>query len=271
MLNYLYSTSLKLFRQIRQIHIHIVVYKIDRLLTKGISMTAQVILFEGSDGAGKDTQSARLETYYRESGLKVNRISFPRYNDTRGGEFLYQALKGVNRHDYQFAQADPYEASLYYAADRRQSRGLLLSLMEQVDVLILDRYVESNLLHQGGKMATDEERLKFLSFLYRLEYEMLELPRPDKVVYLSLPPEVSMRRARRRAEATGGTPDAVEENAEYVRQGYLAGHFYASRLGWSVVECVSEDGVREYEPDEVHDRVLAALAGMRFSSSGELF
>lgn len=231
-------------------------------------MAAQVVLFEGSDGAGKDTQSARLEHYYRQTGLTVNRISFPRYNDTRGGGFLYQALKGPQRHSYEFAEADPYEASLYYAADRRQSRELLLALMERADVLILDRYVESNLLHQGGKMTTDEERLKFLRFLYRLEYEMLELPKPDKVVYLSLPPEVSMRRARRRAEATGSTPDAVEENAEYVRQGYLAGHFYASHLGWSVVECMSEDGVRELEAGEVHDRVLAA---MKFGSTGELF
>jgi dTMP kinase len=231
-------------------------------------MTAQVILFEGSDGAGKDTQSALLENHYRHSGLTVNRISFPRYNDTRGGGFLYQALKGPHRHSYEFAEADPYEASLYYAADRRQSRELLLALMERADVLILDRYVESNLLHQGGKMATDEERLKFLRFLYGLEYEMLELPKPDKVVYLSLPPEVSMRRARRRAEATGGAPDAVEENAVYVRQGYLAGHFYASHLGWGVIECMSDDGSRELEADEVHDRVLAA---MKFGSTRELF
>lgn len=237
-------------------------------------MTAQVILFEGSDGVGKKTQTKLLARHYRRAGLSVKCISFPRYSDTRGGGFLYQALKGPHRHEYKFAEADPYEASLYYAADRRQSLDSLLELIASADVVILDRYVESNLVHQGGKMRTDIERLKFLEFLYRLEYELLELPRPNEVVYLSLPPEVSMRRARHRAEAMGSTPDAVEENGVYVRQGYLAGHFYALHLGWSIIQCVraSPQGTElcELSPEEIHAEVLRVLDPNRPGRTGTL-
>lgn len=226
---------------------------------------AYVILFEGSDASGKETQSRKLEEYYTSQGLHVARISFPRYESTRGGKTLYSFLKSEQAESFDFVNADPFEASLYYAADRRESKIFLEALIASKDVVILDRYVESNLLHQGGKLSTVAERIELCVFLQTLEYTLLGLPKPDKVVYLSVPPHVSQRRAQQRAKTLGTTPDIVEMNKEYVRRGFEAGQFYADRLGWDVIPCVLCDdcggeGEIELSIEQVFGRILKVVS-----------
>lgn len=213
-----------------------------------------LIAIEGSDGAGKDTQSTKLAEWYVRRNEKVVKISFPRYKQTAGGWALWEALKGDNANAYNFANVDPYSASLLYAADRRESLSFLKEQIENSDVVIFDRYVESNLLHQGGKFATNEERVNFSRWLFDLEYKLLGLPKPDMVIYLKLPFEKSLERAQKRAIETGGKLDAVESNLDYVKNGHSAGIFYAERFGWEIVECVDKEV--DLTPDEIHLQVV---------------
>ncbi len=220
-------------------------------------MPAITIAFEGSDGAGKATQTNMLAEYFEAQGKKVARLSFPRYGETVGGKLLQEVLKSERAENYDYSKADPMVASLPYAMDRYESKKHIEDLIENNDVLIFDRYVESNLLHQGGKYATDEERVAFAKFLFNLEYGTLGLPNPQLTVYLTLPFEVTMKRALSRAEKAGGQVDHVEKDDNYVRQGHEAGLFYAKHFGWRLVDCVEEG--RELTPVEVHHKVIEMI------------
>jgi dTMP kinase len=171
---------------------------------------------------------------------------------------LWEALKGPNKDVYNFANVDPYAASQLYSADRRESLPHLEQLIQVNDILIFDRYVESNLLHQGGKFPTEEEREKFGRWLYDFEYGMLKLPPPHVTVYLELPFEVSQKRAQLRAQSTGGQLDAVERDLVYVRNGHEAGMFYAKTFNWLSIPCVRDDGY-ELTRVEVHQLVVEKI------------
>ncbi len=212
------------------------------------------LAIEGSDGAGKETQSKLLKESLEAKGFKVASVSFPRYKETTGGWVLWEALKGDDAAKYKFAKLDPYAASLPYTMDRRESREYLEGLIAEHDIVIFDRYVESNLLHQGGKIGTSEERERYGKWLYDLEYGTMGLPRPAFVLYLKIPFWLSRARAQKRSDSGGSKLDAVESDSEYVRMGHEGGIFYAEHFGWEVVECLQ--GKHELSRDDVHLEVL---------------
>lgn len=220
-------------------------------------MRAITIAIEGSDGAGKATQTKLLNDYFTALGKKVANVSFPRYGQTLGGKLLQEVLKSERAPLYDFSKTDPVVGSALYAIDRYESKPYLEDLISNNDVVIFDRYVESNLLHQGGKYGTEEERVNFAKFLFNLEYGTYGLPNPQMIVYLTLPIEVTTKRALSRAEKLGGKVDHVEQDENYVRQGHESGIFYAKHFGWRLIDCV-EDG-RELTPEEVHVKVIESL------------
>jgi len=219
-------------------------------------MTALTVAIEGSDGAGKATQTEMLAVYLQEIGYKVGRLSFPRYEGTPAGRMLFEFLKSDRAADYDFVNANPRMASRIYAQDRFDSLDHINELIERNDVVIFDRYVESNLLHQGGKMKSDLEKTDFAKWLFSLEYGELGLPKPDLTIYLNLPYLISYSRAHKRAKEKGEKLDAVESSMEYVRNGWQAGQLYASLFDWKVVECIFDDNpsipVFERGATEIH-------------------
>jgi dTMP kinase len=227
------------------------------LQTKEQKMSARLIAIEGSDGAGKETQTGLLFKHLEGQGKRVARVSFPRYNQTLGGSLLFEVLKSDRADKYGFSKVDPRVASKLYAMDREESRPYLEDLIERNDVVIFDRYVESNLLHQGGKFKTDEERIAFAEWLYRLEYEDIKLPRPHEVIYLSLPFWLSRKRAELRAQGGGDRLDAVEKDIDYVKAGHEAGMFYANYFKWLIIEGI-EHG-QEVPVKEIHRKMYLWL------------
>jgi dTMP kinase len=218
-----------------------------------------LIAIEGSDGVGKDTQSNLLYDFFVNNEMTVSQVSFPRYKQTAGGWALFEALKGGNKDAYDFANVDPYSASLLYAADRKQSLPFLKDLIARHDVVIFDRYVDSNLIHQGGKFASEKKRKEFGLWLQKLEYEMLFLPEPHITIYLELPAHISINRAEKRAREMDTTPDAVESNHDYIRNSHYAGIFYARMFDWLIIPCVTAEGY-ELTRDEVHRKIVSTLS-----------
>ncbi len=211
------------------------------------------IAIEGSDGAGKATQTTLLEQKLIELGYRVARISFPRYTDTWAGKLIHEALKSERAKSYDFLHASPQAASLLYAADRLESISVISELSTQNDVLIYDRAVASNLIHQGGKLASDKERLDFLDFIERTEYQA-GFPRPDMTIFLSLPFEISMSRAKVRAEKKGEQSDIFESDYEYMQRSHSSGVFYAHQCDWTIIDAVQ--GGKELNPEEIFDILL---------------
>ena len=202
-----------------------------------------LIAIEGIDGSGKGTQAKLLHERCREAGLSSALISFPRYAETRFGRAVGEFLNG------RFGtldQVSPFLAALLYAGDRFESRALLRGAIADNDVVILDRYVASNVAHQGSKLAGDDRR-DVIRWIGEVEHGVYELPRPDLVILLDLPVETARTLvARKQARAyTDRKADIQEADARYlagVRDVYreLAAHNPA----WRVVECLRGDTLR---------------------------
>src|SRR5690606_40209480 len=80
-----------------------------------------------------------------------------------------------------------------YAADRFESKKKMHEWLSKGYVIVANRYVSANQIHQGGKIVDARKRKDFLSWLDEMEHEVFGIPRPDMVVYLSLPLELSRR------------------------------------------------------------------------------
>lgn len=220
----------------------------------------KLIAIEGSDGSGKATQTELLAGFLGQNNFKVGRVSFPRYEGTPAGRMLFEFLKSPHASEYDFVNSNPKLASRIYAQDRFESLEYLQGLIKRNDVVIFDRYVESNLLHQGGKLKSDIEILNFANWLYDLEYNQLGIPKPDVTIYLDLPPEISYARALKRAQEKGESLDAVESDMGYVRNGTKAGRLYADFFGWKIIQCVvpcQNSALPAYElsPEEIHMKI----------------
>lgn len=220
-------------------------------------MDTLLIGIEGSDGVGKATQSALLKEWFLSQGSTVAVVSFPRYNETEAGKDLWRFIKGPDAHTYGFLSLDPYEASVYYAYDRRDSLPYLKRLIRAHHVVMFGGYVESNLIHQGGKLtrgALDE----FGQWINNFEYKKHKLPRPHIIFYLNLPLEVALRRTEQRAKEQGLSIDAVEANMAYIRNSHHAGIHYAEKLGWMIIEGVLPNG-KELSEIEVQEHIRGIM------------
>lgn len=147
------------------------------------------IVIDGTDGSGKATQVALLAARLKKEGKKVHTIDFPEYYKNFFGKFIGHCL---TEQYYNFIQVHPKIASVLYAADRFESKGEIEKWLAKGDVVLANRYVSSNQIHQGGKIKSPKKRRDFLKWLDEMEYTVFGLPRPDIVLYLSLPTALSL-------------------------------------------------------------------------------
>ncbi|PLW79389.1 dTMP kinase [Candidatus Woesearchaeota archaeon] len=142
-----------------------------------------LLVIDGPDGSGKSTQVKYLVTRLQNEGKKVELIKFPQYGKA-SAYFVENYLNG------QYGSSDevPAElASMFYMLDRFDASRDIKKKLDKGKIIILDRYVSSNMAHQGGKFLDDEKREKFLSWLEWLEFDLAKIPKPDKVIYLHVP------------------------------------------------------------------------------------
>ena len=149
----------------------------------------KLIVIEGTDGTGKKTQTGLLVERLRKDGRCVFTTSFPQYGQKSAG-LVENYLAGVYGDP---DKLDPKVASVFYAMDRFDAARRINAALEQGHDVILDRYVDSNAGHQGGKIADEMDRQSFLYWLYNFEYEILKVPRPNLVILLYAPTEVTLK------------------------------------------------------------------------------
>lgn len=222
----------------------------------------KLIVIDGIDGSGKATQTRLLVRRLRREGVAVKTIDFPRYYHNFFGKLLGEYLSGAFG---DFTQVDPRVASVLYAADRFESSRQIRAWLEAGYAVIADRYVSANQIHQGGKIGNARERKEFMSWLSKMEYEIFQIPRPDLVVYLDVPFEVSkdwLKRkiAQRSKKYLKGRKDVAEENLTYLknsRQSALA--LVKENKDWRRIECCR--GMLCLAPAEVHEKVLELVRG----------
>ncbi len=178
------------------------------------------IVIDGIDGAGKATQTELLLKRFKAEGKKAVRIDFPRYYGNVFGKLIGECLAG-ERGD--FLNLDPKIASTLYAADRFESKRRIEAWLASGYVVIADRYVSSNQIHQGGKIGNKKKRKEFLEWLDAMEYGVFKIPRPDAIIYLSLPVKMSLlllkkskKLGDKKKRYLNGKKDVVEHSIRYL-------------------------------------------------------
>ena len=218
---------------------------------------ATLIAIEGIDGSGKGTQAGRLVSSLRDMGLKVDTLQFPRYSATTFGSAIGDFLNGrfgtLN-------EVHPQLAAVLYAGDRYESRSLLIRMMEENDIIVLDRFVGSNLAHQSAKLE-DEARIALIEWIEKIEFEVFALPRPTLTILIDMSSQMSRELVSRKAarDYTTQEADLQESDLPYlekVRRCYLA--LSHSRIDWQTVHGLNDDGKLK-SIDEVGHEILTVV------------
>ncbi len=144
----------------------------------------KLIVIDGTDGSGKATQVELLMKRLQKEGHTVKLIDFPEYYKNFFGKFIGHCL---SEQYYNFINVHPKIASALYAADRFESKAETEGWLKKGYVVIANRYVSANQIHQGGKIKSAKKRAAFIEWLDEMEYEVFGIPRPDITLYLSLP------------------------------------------------------------------------------------
>ncbi len=213
-----------------------------------------LIVLDGLDGSGKSTQLEHLDAYFRENGTHYRQISFPDYSQPSSA-LVKQYLGGEFGGSADAVGA--YAASSFYAVDRYASFKKFWQDDYEAGTLILAaRYTTSNAIHQMGKLPKTEWDA-YLAWLEHYEYTLLGLPRPDRVLFLDMPLEVSQKLLVNRYQGDSEKRDIHERDLRYLATCRESALYAAERLGWNVISC-AENG----EPlpvDTITARLIDAL------------
>lgn len=197
-----------------------------------------LLVLDGLDGSGKSTQLARLDAYFRKNHAHYRQISFPDY-DQPSSALVKQYLGGEFGGSPDAVNA--YAASSFYAVDRYASYKKFWQADYEAGAFILAaRYTTSNAIHQMGKLPRTEWDA-YLAWMEDYEYNLLGLPRPDRVLFLDMPLDISQRLLLSRYEGDDTKRDIHERDRQYLATCRESALYAAERLGWSVVTC-GKDG-----------------------------
>lgn len=219
------------------------------------------VAIEGIDGSGKGTQAAILHDRLSKSGKTSSLISFPRYTETSFGKRVGEFLNGV------FGQLDevpPELVSLLYAGDRLESLSFLKKELEANSVVVFDRFVPSNIAHQGAKLEVFKQD-EFVKWIQHVEYEVYKIPRPNQIILLDVPAEYAQSNVLKKQarDYTKQKTDLQESDLNYlatVRDFYLK--LANENPSWSVIDSCDANGkLRGIEDiaDEIESRVLSKI------------
>ncbi len=212
----------------------------------------KIIEIEGTDGTGKKTQSKLLMEKLKEAGLKVELISFPRYN-----EFFGSLIKRYLDGEFGLKEDLPAEfVSLLYALDRYQIKKEVSKKLKEGKILVMDRYYYSNLAHQGAKFVKRNEQDEFITWLKVVESKV---PRPSKKIFLDLPIDVTQKLMENEGRGKKDQHEADMQYLERVREIYK--RIVLNEKDWISVKCAKlENGkwfVRSRE--EIHEEIWNSL------------
>jgi len=201
----------------------------------------KLIVIEGTDCSGKETQSKLLEENLKKAGYKCFRMSFPKYDSPTGkivgGCYLGKVEIGPTYFKEGTDAVDPKVSCLYYAADRKYNMPEIQKYLDDDYYVILDRYTTSNMAHQGGKIKDKDERFNVYQWIDKLEYWLLGLPKPDVTIFLYMPYTKTAELMKNREYL-----DENEKNPDHLKHAAAAYVELSELYNWDRINCVDQDG-----------------------------
>lgn len=195
----------------------------------------KLIVIEGLDGSGKSTQTGLLGERFEKEKRKFRRIKLPDYDSQACApvKMYLSGAFGSNPGD-----VNAYAASAFYAVDRFASfkQSWQKDYLDKDTLIISDRYATSNAVHQMVKLP-ESEWDEYLAWLEDFEYKRLLIPKPNLVIFLDMPVEVSQRLMSERYNGDEIKKDVHEKNVEYLESCRKTASYASERLGWKRVLC----------------------------------
>lgn len=212
-----------------------------------------LFVIEGVDGAGKATQTAKLVERLTAEGKNPLKLTFPDY-ENKSSDIVKMYLNGTFGAHAEDVNAKA--ASTFFAIDRYVSYKTRWEADYLAGrVIVADRYVTSNMIHQASKLDTIEEKEAFIQWLTDFEYGIYKLPAPTKVVFLDMPPEYAAELTKARANKSTGemVQDIHESDRAYIQKSYENALWVAQRYGWHIIHCVQDGQIRTI--DDIADEI----------------
>ena len=214
----------------------------------------KIIVIEGTDASGKQTQSELLYEYLKSENKKVMKVVFPDY-ESRSSEPVKMYLEGLFGDTAQ--SVDPKAASVLYAVDRFASYKTKWEefFKDEDSILILDRYVTSNMIHQAAKIDDIEKKEEYLNWIYDFEYNIMGLPKPDYVIFLNMRFDLAQKLMENRNNkiTDSAQKDIHERDKEYMKKCYENACMIAKKYMWQEVQCFYGDSIKTI--DEIQKEI----------------
>ena len=220
-----------------------------------------LIVIEGLDGAGKSTQISRIEGYLTNCGHTCRHLHFPRTESPVYGELIARFLRGelgdIN-------QVNPYLAALIYAGDRFDFKPTLTGWLNDGDMVLLDRYVYSNVAYQCAKIDDEKEIVKLRDWILHLEFEYHKLPKPDLNIFLDAPlrftqQQLSQKRDGAQREYLQGKKDIHEADIRFqekVKKSYMSMLEYDDFVK---IDCSCDNGQNILSVEQIFNEIINVL------------
>lgn len=210
----------------------------------------KIIVIEGVNDSGKETQSKLLAKTLKEEGYKVVEFSFPMYKSPTGKIFKNCVLgkDGNGYFEEGYENLDPYVVCLYTAADRKYHKEKIERYLKNDYIVILNRYTSSNMAHQGSRYSDSEERFYMYQWIDKLEYWLLKLPKPDCTILLKVPAKY-LNQLSEKQVAFNFQEDIFDQDS--VLKAYIE---LSELYNWDTIDCVSNDKMKSVE--EIHQEIM---------------
>ena len=218
----------------------------------------KLIVITGPDGCGKATQTKFLVEKLKQRNYTMETIDFPQYENNFFGKMVGRYLSG------EFGKAtevSPYMASILYAGDRFESMGEINKWLAEGKIVVCDRYLGDNFLHQGSKVADSSEREKFFNWLEDLEFNVFGAKCADITIYLDVSLEISLallknKDAQEKKNYTDGKKDG-HENEKHLREVRETSKELIKKFGWIKIDCMKNGELMS--PEEISDSIWKFL------------
>lgn len=223
----------------------------------------KLFVIDGTDGSGKQTQFEKLKENLTKRNIKYMTVSFPNY-DSPSSSLVKMYLSGEFGEDAK--QISPYIASTFYAVDRYATyKKDFEEYYKNGGIILADRYTTANMVHQAGKIKDEKERHKFLDWLFDLEFGIYQIPKPDLVFFLNMPPEKSLELMKNRENkfTHESKKDIHERDKKHIIDSYNAACSLVDKYGWNEIKCVKNGNIRTVEEisKEILEKVLENIEG----------
>ena len=213
----------------------------------------KLFVIDGTDGSGKQTQFNKLKERLQKEKIEYKTVSFPNY-DSPSSSLVKMYLSGEFGKNAK--EINAYIASTFYAVDRYATfQTTYKEYYEKGGIILADRYTTSNMIHQAGKIEDEEERKKFLNWLWDFEFNIYKLPVPTEVFFLNMPVEKSMQLIKNRKNkfTQEKKKDIHESDKNHLIDAHSAACSVAKEYNWYEIECVKNGKLRTIE--DIHEEI----------------